>query len=340
MTRPRQDAIRFFLVLTAIELLGRLLLLGYTGLGDGLGSVLFGLAAAFSGGVRVLTPAVILWRPRSGRLDRDWLLFGFAILAVAELATTVTSTVLYVGARGGSVGSTVTFSYILGVGITAARIIGAVLVSVGLAATTGPRPGQRPRHRSIGAAIVLTLIVAVTAGFELQLVERLGLYATLINGTFVSILADLAWAVTAWLAITARNGPWRRSLLPLAAGAIAILFSDLLAAVYLALAFAADGVSAIEDASAIGLLGSFVEVGSSILIVVAADRGLPGPTRNVDPRDANLPPPPPPPRTPAAAPLERPWSGPPVGDATVEQHAPGAGVYGGGGPTASTMKPR
>ena len=115
-----------------------------------------------------MTPAVILWRPRSGRLDRDWLFLGFATLAVAEFASTLISMVLYVGARGGAVNSTLTPSFTLGAGVTAARIVGAVLVCLGLAATTGPRPGERPRDRSTGAAIVLVLIVAVTAGFELQ----------------------------------------------------------------------------------------------------------------------------------------------------------------------------
>jgi hypothetical protein len=304
MSRPRRAIIWFFLVLTAIELVGRLVLAGYTG--GGLGGVLLGLATGFGGGVRVLTPAVILWRPRSGRLDRDWLLFGFATLAVAELATTLTSTALYVGTIRGAVNSTVTLSFMMGAGITAARIVGAVLVFVGLAATTGSRPCERPRDRSTRAAIVFVLIVAVTAGFELQLVDRLGLYATLINGTFVSILSNVAWAATAWLAISARNGPWRRSLLPLAAGAIAVLISDLLGAVYLALAFGAGGFNAVRDATAIGLLGRFIGIVSSILIVVAADRGLPGPTGNADRQDSGVPPPPPPPPAPAAAPLEHP----------------------------------
>jgi hypothetical protein len=310
MSRPRRVAVWFFLVLTAIELVGSLLLLGYNGLGLGLGGVLLGLATGFGGGVQVLTPAVILWRPRPGRLERDWLLFGFATLGVAEVGGTLTSTVVYVGARGGSVTSTLALSFILGAGVTAARIVGAVLVCLGLAVTTGSRPGERPRHRSVAPAIILALIVVVIAGFELQIVDRLGVYATLINGTFVSILSDVAWAASAWLAISARDGPWRRSLLPLAAGAIAVLISDLLAAVYLALAFGAraGGVSAVQDATTIGLLGGVVGIVSSVLIVVAADRGLPGPTRNTDRLDARLPPPPPPPPPPApvAAPLKRP----------------------------------
>jgi hypothetical protein len=293
--------IRLFIVLTAVELLARLVLAGYAGIA--LTSILASLAGGFGGAVRVLTPAVILRRPRSGRLDRDWLLLGFAVLAVAELVGTLTSTAVYVGARGGAVSSVLTLSFYLGAGGTAARIVGAVLVCLGLGATTGPRPGERPRDRSTGAAVLLVLIVAVTVGFELRIVERLGLYATLINGTLVSILAEVAWAASAWLAISARNGRWRRSMVPFAAGAIAVLISDLLTAVFLALAFGAGGVTALRGASIIGSIGGMIGVVSAVLIVVAADRGLPGPTRNADHQDAGIPPPPPPP---AAARSERP----------------------------------
>lgn len=302
MSGPRRMIVRLFILLTAAELLARLVLAGYTG--GGLGGVLASLAGGFGGGVRVLTPAVILWRPRSGRLDHDWLLLGFAMLAVAELVGTLTSTALYVGAHGGSVSSTMTLSFILGVGATAARIVGAVLVSIGLAVTTGPRPGEKPRDRSAGAAILLVLIVAVTAGFELRIVDRLGLYATLINGTLVSILADVAWAAAAWLAIRARNGRWRRSLVPFAAGAMAVLISDLLTAVFLALAFGAGGVTAVRDATTIGSIGGMIGIVSAVLIVVAADRGLPGPNLSANRPGDGLPPPPPP--APAAERFEGP----------------------------------
>jgi hypothetical protein len=300
---PRRTIIRLFIVLTAVELVGRLVLAGYAGIA--LSGVLASLAGAFGGAVRVLTPAVMLWRPRTGRLAHDWLFLGFATLAVAEVAATLITTAVYVGARGGSVNGMLTLSFFLGAGVTAARIVGAMLTSVGLAVTTGPRPGEKPRDRSAGAAILLVLIVAVTAGFELRIVDRLGLYATLINGTLVSILAEVAWAASAWLAISARNGLWRRSLLPLAAGAIAVLISDLLTAIFLALAFGAGGVTAVRDATTIGSIGGMIGVVSAVLIVVAADRGLPGPTRNTDRQDARLQPPPPPP-VPAATPLERP----------------------------------
>jgi hypothetical protein len=303
MSGPRRTIIRLFIVLTAVELVARLVLAGYAGIA--FSGVLASLAGGFGGAVRVLTPAVILRRPRSGRLDRDWLLLGFAVLAVAELVSTLTSTAVYVGARAGAVSSMVTLSVYLGAGATAARIVGAVLVCVGLAATTGPRPGERLRDRSTGAAVFLVLIVAVTVGFELRIVDRLGLYATLINGTLVSILAEVAWAASAWLAISARHGRWRRSLVPFAAGAIAVLVSDLLTAVFLALAFGAGGVTAVRDATTIGSIGGMFGVVSAVLIVVAADRGLPGPTRNADHQDAGLPPPPPPP-APAAAQFEGP----------------------------------
>jgi hypothetical protein len=300
----RRTIIRLFIVLTAVELLGRLVLAGYAGIA--LSGVLASLAGAFGGAVRVLIPAVILWRPRSGRLAHDWLFLGFATVAVAEVAATLITTAVYVGARGGSVNGMLTLSFFLGVGVTAARIVGAMLISVGLAVTTGPRPGERPRDRSTAAAIALVLIVAVTAGFELQVVDRLGLYATLVNGTLVSILAEVAWAATAWLAITARNGPWRRSLMPLAAGAIAVLVSDLFTAVFLALAFGASGVTAVRDATTIGSIGGMIGVASAVLLVVAADRGLPGPTLSANRPGDGLPPPPPPPPAPVAAPLERP----------------------------------
>jgi hypothetical protein len=83
------------------------------------------------------------------------------------------------------------------------------------------------------------------------------------------------------------------------------LISDLLTAVFLALAFGAGGVTAVRDATTIGSIGGMIGVVSAVLIAVAADRGLPGPTRNTDRQDAGLPPPPPPPAA-AAAPLERP----------------------------------